>query len=264
MSSSNNRSLNGATVLVTRPEGQGDALCQLIEAAGGRAVSFPVMVIQPLDDADTRRRLQSALAGCDTVIFVSRNAVYWARELLPDPAADLAGRIICAAGAATRRELQNAGISDVVHTESTRASEDLLARPELAADRVAGRQVLIVRGEGGRELLTEELQKRGATVQRLAIYRRVLPQVAPDKIRSLWHDRKPDVIVITSVTGLYNLVELTPEACRPVLFATPLAVISERIRKAAEEAGFTVKPVVAASASDPELVRAVIACTESV
>lgn len=263
MSRDNNRPLSGVTVMVTRPEGQGEALCGLVEAAGGRAVSFPVMVIQALDDAETRRRLHSAVSGSDMVMFVSRNAVRYARELLPDMAAGMAGRIVCAAGAATRRALLDAGIVGVIHAESTRASEELLARPELAAEKIAGRQVVIIRGEGGRELVTAELQKRGAAVQRVEIYRRALPQFAPDKILSLWHDSKPDVIVITSVTGLYNLVELTPEELRPALFATQLVVISERIREAAGDAGFALMPVVAASATDTELIRAVIACTES-
>lgn len=263
MSKDNNRPLSGVTVLVTRPEGQGDALCRLIEEAGGRALPFPVMVIRAVDDSETRYQLRSAIAGCDMAIFVSRNAVRCVRELLPDLAAGMVGRIVCAAGAGTRRELLDAGIADVIHTDSTRASEDLLARPELKSEQVSGRQVVIIRGEGGRELLTEELQRRSAKVQRVEVYRREVPQVPPDQIRSLWHDSRPDVIVITSVAGLHNLVELTPEVHRPALFATPLAVISERIRAAAEDAGFNVEPAVAAAASDPELIRAVIACRES-
>jgi len=254
--------LAGVTVLVTRPEGQADTLCQLVKAAGGRAVWFPVMTIRILDDAETRRRLQSAVAECDTIIFVSRNAVHSARRLLPDPASTMAGRIVCAAGSATRQALLNMGISEVIHAEATRASEDLLARPELAEGRVAGRRVVIIRGKGGRELLADELQKRSAMVQQVEVYRRALPQVSPDKIRYLWHDGKPDVIVITSVTGLHNLVEMTPEEHRGTLFSTRLAVIGERVRETAYNAGFGVSPVVAEAASDEALVRAVIACTE--
>ncbi len=197
------------------------------------------------------------------MIFVSPNAVRCALALFPDLAGRLAGRNVYAAGAGTRRELRHAGMNRVIHTESTRASEALLALPQLAPERVAGRQAAIIRGEGGRELLSRELRARQATVRRVAIYRRTFPRVSADTIRSLWHDHRPDVIVITSVSGLQNLITLTPDEYRPALFATPLAVISERIRHAAREAGFSVDPAVAASASDAELVRAVIASMES-
>ncbi len=53
-SSSNDRPLQGIRVLVTRPEGQGEALRELVEAAGGRALLFPVLVIETREDTGTR------------------------------------------------------------------------------------------------------------------------------------------------------------------------------------------------------------------
>jgi len=260
--SGSDRSLTGITVLVTRPEGQGEALCASIEAAGGRALSFPVLTIRNLDDPERRTRLESAVAECDTFVFVSRNAVGSALALLPDLASRLAGRIVCATGAGTQRALQAAGVRDVVYVEAAGASEALLERPELAAQRIAGAQVGLIRGEGGRELLPEELEQRGAVVRRIEVYRRELPSTVPQVINSLWQDSRPDVIVITSVTGLHNLIELTPEAWKPALYSTPLAVISERIGEVARELGFSARTQAAAAASDEALTRAVMACTE--
>jgi uroporphyrinogen-III synthase len=222
-----------------------------------------VLSIQTLADADSRERLQAAVTECDEFIFVSRNAVAGAVELLPDLAAQLAGKAVYATGAATRGALLDAGVTAVRHTDAGRASEGLLALPELAPDRIRGRSVAIVRGEDGRELLPEELQRRGADVRCLATYRRSLPQPPPETVNSLWQDNRPDVIVITSVTGLHNLVHLTPIARRPLLFATRLVVISERIAGAARELGFTAPAAVAEAASDPALCRAIEVCMES-
>lgn len=251
--------LNGVTVLVTRPEGQGETLCALIEAAGGRAVSLPVIAIRTLDDPERRAQLEAAVAGCDAFIFVSRNAVGAVLALLPDLASRLADRLVCATGAGTRQALQEAGVRRVMHTEAAGASEALLEQPELAAERVAGMRIALVRGEGGRELLPEELARRGAVVRRIEVYRRERPPLAVGTMNSLWQDSRPDVIVITSVTGLHHLIELTPVEWQPALYSTPLAVIGERIGTAAREAGFTGAVAVADRATDEALARAVTA-----
>lgn len=262
--SSTDRPLDGITVLVTRPRDQGERLCALIETAGGRAVSLPAMVIRTLDSGESRRALREAVSECSDIIFVSRNAVGCALELQAGLTAALAHKRVYAAGAGTRQALADAGVDGVLYTEATRASEALLELPELSAERIRDKRVAIIRGEGGREMLPEALRRHGAAVRLVELYRRDTPDVPPDKIHALWQDTPPDVIVITSTTGLHNLVRLTPPALRPRLFATQLVVISERIAGEAGSSGFTVKPVVAAAASDEALANAVAAAGESI
>lgn len=250
------RYLKGITVLVTRPAGRGDSLCRDIEAAGGRAVSFPLLVVRPMEDPALLRRLRDAVASSAAVIFVSRNAAEIALRWLPDPAA-FAGRTVYAAGPATREALIKGGVGNVVGTDSTRASEALLAIPELDGDRIGGADVAIIRGEGGRELLATELARRGARVNVVEIYRRETPAPPPEQVHALWHEVRPDIVVITSATALYNLVAITADDCRPLLFGTRLAVMSGRIGDIASELGFSKPPLVAAAPSDAGLVRAI-------
>ena len=65
--------LSGLGVLVTRPKDQAEPLCRLIEAAGGRALKLPGLVIAPATDSAAARRLLAA--DSDLLIFISRNAV---------------------------------------------------------------------------------------------------------------------------------------------------------------------------------------------
>ena len=65
-----NRPLRGRGILVTRPAGQAQRLAALVEAAGGRAILFPAIEIEPLAQA----RLPSP-ADFDLVVFVSPTAV---------------------------------------------------------------------------------------------------------------------------------------------------------------------------------------------
>jgi hypothetical protein len=57
-------------------------------------------------------------------------------------------------------------------------SEHLLQALDLA--RLAGRRVLVVRGEGGRELMPDALRRAGATVETVAAYRRAVPALTPE------------------------------------------------------------------------------------
>lgn len=47
-----NNVLNGAGVLVTRPEHQAGHLSWLIEQVGGKAIRFPTLAIAGVDDVD--------------------------------------------------------------------------------------------------------------------------------------------------------------------------------------------------------------------
>jgi len=225
-------------------------------------VHIPVITIQPRAGEVPQRELRQAVSASDDILFVSRNAVSCALALLDHDAAAFAGKRVYAAGAGTRRALQEAGIAASVGADATRASEALLELPELAAANVAGRNLALLRGKGGRELLAEELRQRGACVHVVGLYRRALPAVPPQQMQALWREICPDVVVITSATGLYNLAAMTAAGDRPTLLRAGLVVMSERIAAAAVELGFERKPVIAAAASDAGLLEAVKACTQ--
>src|SRR5512139_759379 len=67
--------LNGLKVLVTRPEHQAGPLCELIRQAGGEAVQFPVLAVEPAEVNDALRSLLEHLDDYWLAIFISPNAV---------------------------------------------------------------------------------------------------------------------------------------------------------------------------------------------
>jgi uroporphyrinogen-III synthase len=246
--------LAGVRVLVTRPAPQGRALCRLIETAGGAADCVPAIDIAPPRDADAARRLLEDRAGFDCAIFISRNAVEFAARLVPNLAALLAGRAVYAAGAGTRRELEERGLAGVVAPPRATGSEGLLQLDALRGAAVAGLRVLIVRGEGGREALRAELERRGATVRYAEVYARRRPP--PGSFDDVWRRARPDIIVTTSNQGLENLVDMTDTDRRAELLGTPLVVMSSRNRERAEALGFRARIEVAEAAGDGALMQA--------
>lgn len=236
--------LDGVQVLVTRPFAQGEALQQLIKTHGGSPRALPLLRITPLVPSATPVPVQA-----DIVIFVSSNAVQHGRAWL---AQLLASAQVGAIGQATAAALQAAGVHvDLMPAEFD--SESLLALPALAS--LQGKQVVIVRGVGGREKLATELRLRGAQVDYLEVYRRECPDWSASDVQ---HALDADIITITSGEALENLAHLAQVHNLPALFAKPLAVFHERIASRAAQLGFTLKPFVAQQASDAALVEAVL------
>ena len=241
--------LAGRGVLVTRPRAQAAALCQLIAAAGGRALAFPTIEIEAAGDRESARRLLAEPA--DLLFFTSRNAVDYALALFPGGVLPASPRL-AAVGKATAEALTAAGRAPDLVPEGRYDSESLLVLPELQD--LGGLRALIVRGEGGRPLLGETLRARGAEVAYAEVYRRVLPEVEPAALLAGW---ERDVHFVTATSGeiLDNLMRILGEAGRERLLATPLAVVSDRTRLDALRLGF-VRVELADRADDPALVQA--------
>ena len=224
--------LAGIGVLVTRPQAQAQPLCRLIESAGGRPLPFPTIEICPVADPEPARILLGE--DWDLMVFTSRNAVELALALGFEGTWPRVTRL-AAIGRATAAALTTAGRAPDLVPPERFDSEALTAMPELAA--MAGRRVLIVRGEGGRALLGEVLAGRGARVQFAEVYRRVRPVVDTRALVADWPTRV-GLAIATSDEVLLNLVEMLGAEGRDLLLATPLVVISERTAATALGLGF--------------------------
>lgn len=231
-----NQALQGRRILVTRPAAQAGTLAQQIMAHGGEPVLFPLLDIGPADDMQP---LQQAIARLDDykiAIFISPNAVEFSLPSIlaerPWPA-DLQAAAI---GPSTAVHLTVCGIGNVVVPTERFDSEALLALPEFQAGCVAGKKVLILRGNGGREVLAETLLERGAQVDCVTCYHRSSPTDAAP-LRSRLQSGQLDALTISSSEGLRNLLSLLDADDRERLRTFPLFVPHQRIAEVAAELG---------------------------
>ncbi len=250
--------LQGLGVLVTRPAHQANNLCQLIEAAGGRPYSLPTISIEPSNQAAQHqaRGLLGHLLENDRLIFISANAVEYSRVLL-GPVGNWPNPIRTAAiGQATAQAFATTfGLRADLIPQGDNNSEALLLHPEL--QQVRGQRIIIIRGEGGRPLLGDTLQQRGAVVHYANVYRRGLPDINTEQHRDALR-QQVDVITATSVEGLQNLIQLLAESMAPWLWSRPLFVIHPRQVDAARRMGFKIIPAVATETNDAALLSAII------
>jgi len=118
---------------------------------------------------------------------------------------------------------------------------------------------LIVRGEGGREELAATLRSRGATVDYLDVYRRIIPDSDSSPVSLLLAQDKLNVITATSGAAVQNLVIMLEEKYHRRLFVAPLVVVSDRIGQIAADLGFK-RIAVTESPSDAAILETVTMC----
>ncbi|MEX3582081.1 MAG: fused uroporphyrinogen-III synthase HemD/membrane protein HemX [Burkholderia sp.] len=125
----------------------------------------------------------------------------------------------------------------------TSDSHDSPAAPA-ANGLLAGKSVLIVRGEGGRDWLSNRLREAGAEVDLVTAYRRIVPELSIgtwERVRALLAG-EPHAWLVTSSEVLRNLRELVDEhltgAERDALRHAPLVAPHPRIADTARAMGF--------------------------
>jgi len=250
MSEAQDKPLAGRGIVVTRPAHQAAHLVELITAAGGKPVLFPVIEIVEVDDLQPLIGLIERLDEFELAIFISPNAVNKAMNLIK-ARRELPPRLKFAAiGRGSVRELKHFGLTEVI-APARFDSEALLELPEMKD--VAGKRIVIFRGDGGRELLGDTLTARGAAIEYAECYRRGRPQIDAAPLLKAWARNELHAIIVTSNEGLHNLFDLVGKLGQSWLRKTPLFVPHPRIEQAARELGLA--SVVLTAQGDEGLVR---------
>ncbi len=195
----------------------------------------PVMSVCPSSTAIAENCLRH-LTDYEAVIFVSKTAAGLFFSTLRSRSLRWPAPLRAyAVGKTTASVISSEGIA-VETPQSVMTSEGLLDLPSL--QQVDGKKILIVCGEGGRDLLADRLQQRGALVTRCELYRRQLETGERQAITSLIKERKIDVIIAHSGELIANLQSLVVDDCRQQLNSTPIVVPSSRVARLAQQAGF--------------------------
>ncbi|MCC7546978.1 MAG: uroporphyrinogen-III synthase [Burkholderiales bacterium] len=233
-------------ILLTRPEAESRQLAQALQGLDAECIVFPTLEIRPIEPDARVLACVDSLERYALAIFVSVNAVRCGLSLVRSRRAWPAGTQVAAIGAATAQALSDAGFERVLAPGSGNDSEALLAHPALGLIRDA--RVLLVRGVGGREHLARTLRERGAQVDYLEAYRRVVPDADVRPLRLLINQGQVCATVAASAEGLDNLVQMLGRESARILGTRPVLVHHARIAAAAAALGFVDARVVPAEA----------------
>lgn len=230
------------TVLVTRPAGQQHDMMERLDSAGYDAVHVPALRIESLPLADADRRLLMDLDQYHAVFFVSTNAVALGVAAMDDywPQWPV-GVHWLAVGEATARAMEQAGLP-AERPAHGNDSESVLALPCLQA--LNEKKVLVLRGEGGREVFAQRLRDRGARVDYISLYRRLCDD------RVTWPGTPVAAVLVTSVESWHCLQKKAGASLSGALIVAG----SERIAAAIRDQGHG-RVAVAASPRDEDMLE---------
>lgn len=228
-------------LLVTRPRDQAERWLTRLHAKGVEAQALPLIAIGPPADHAPLHDAWARLAGCGFAMFVSANAVAGFFAARPPGAAWPATTLAGCTGPGTSAALLAHGVPaaciaepphDVAQFDSEALWRVIGSRPW------HGVQAIVVRGEGGRDWLADQLAAQGAQVMFVEAYRRSVPVLGDDERRLLQlaaDDPAQTIWLFSSSQAVQHLRQIAPDAdwSRSRAWAT-----HARIVQAARAAGF--------------------------
>jgi uroporphyrinogen-III synthase len=247
--------LQNCTIVVTRPTAQAARLIKALEDAGATVIHFPVIEITAPPDQDKLREQAKQLNTYDMAIFISRNAVIYGSALIRQTAWP-ASIQIAAIGEGTAQQLHEQGMTVDIVANGIANSESLLNTESM--ENVAGKRILIFRGNGGKEKLADNLLKRGATVDYLECYERNRPNNNTEILSELWRRKAMNGIILTSSEGLKNLYDMVKKEDFVHLNTTPLYVISSTMVELCGKLGYKLTPVLMPSAANEDVMQSLL------
>jgi uroporphyrinogen-III synthase len=234
--------------IVTRPTNRANQLVASLKSLSNetRVLTIdycPLIKITDYhDEAQLNAIAQTDQPIFDGVIFISGNAVDWAKKLLTNNLwqAILAcplyaiGKQTAAVLQSDLNSLNDSKLpSTLVHFPELMNTEGLLELPIFKS--IAAQSWLIVKGLGGRDKLKNCLLERGALVEELCVYQRKLPDLVAQRQIASYNQLNPCWLVtsIEALNNLWRILEGKTQHCR-------IIVSSDRIAGQARKKGFQV------------------------
>ena len=240
--------------LITRPRVKGEQLARQIEAANGAALCCPFIDISAGQQFNKVSSLLEKLQPGDYIIAISDNAINYANRSLIQENKTWPQHInYIAVGPTTALRWQKYGINHA-KIPQTHDSEGVLKL--LINTAGEHKNIVILRGNGGRETMAEDLIQRSANVTYCEVYQRSSPDYEPELLINKWQQFAINSVIITSGEILGNLIKTIPYTALPWVLNLHFIVPSQRIAALAHGLGIE-HVTIASGASNNSLFNAV-------
>jgi uroporphyrinogen-III synthase/uroporphyrinogen III methyltransferase/synthase len=237
--------------LVTRALHQAGKLSEGLRALGAEPVEVPVLDIRPPESFAALDATLRQLDQYDWLVLTSANAV----RALSDRAAFLdvatlqpVGLQVAAIGEATASAAHQAGLQVAFVPEAYLAESLVAGLLKSLQIPASSQRILLARAAVARDVIPDALRAAGALVDVVDAYRNVLPEGAPERLRTALADGI-DAATFTSSSSATHLAEAARAAGVAWPFAgVPAVSIGPITSQTLRESGWT--PAAEAEKSD--------------
>jgi uroporphyrinogen III methyltransferase/synthase len=250
--------LFGKRIVVTRPRREASRFARLLEDAGAEVLRVPTIRIEPPESWDQLDRALEEIEQFRWVIFTSVNGVESFRQRLELAGKDvrsLRGARLAAIGPETAERLRRWGlIPDAIPREYR--AEGLV---ELLKGQIRpSERILLPRAAEARELLVGELERAGARVTEVPVYRTRPAKEETDRLRRELEAGRIHAVTFTSSSTARNFAALfSREERRKLLSGVIFASIGPVTAETAAQHGFETR-VMPSEYTIPALAQAII------
>ncbi len=232
--------LFGKRIVVTRAKEQAPEFMALLSSYGAETISFPTIQIAPPPSWDALDAAIARIERYDWIIFTSVNGVQSFRKRLATLRKDLRllkGISLCAIGPRTAAEVEAWGLQVDLIPSEFKAEGVLQALDERG---ISGKRFLIPRAKEAREILPEEIQKKGGAVDVVPVYQSVRPDPDPATLETILLAKRVDMITFASSSTLRHFMEILGPQRQSWLAGSATACIGPITAETAREFGLKV------------------------
>jgi uroporphyrinogen-III synthase len=232
-------------VIIMRPRAQAQALAETVRSKHAIPIVLPMIDIQPVSVDNSQI---AALYSADYLVISSQNSVWHASAELIQALQSTRAKVVTI-GPSTAEALIEKAIPVFFTAPKGSQSETLLTLEPFQADRVKNKEIVLLVGKGGRDLIAKTLIGREARVVQLEVYQQVPVHTDLASMIPAWQQQgTAHCFVVTSLNILTQFISQIPEQYLEWCHSQTLIVVSDRIQFVAKQCGF--QHIVNAHAAD--------------
>lgn len=235
--------------LIARPVGKADKMLAELAKIGINYLYQPLIEICQLTINDADKQL---IQRADALIFVSISAVSCLQSQLDG---NLINADLYAVGDSTAEAISQ-WLGRSVCVPQDQRSEGLIGLAEFK--QLAGKRVVVLRAEGGRELIKQQLLAIKADVHYVLNYQRQALALEGSALYQQWQQAGIRCIVVTSNEILQQVFKLMPVSAHVWLQSLDWILVSPRMQQKALQLGIATNNItLAENANDPALLQTI-------
>ena len=223
MADSNNQTLQGRRVVITRSRDQAVEWRKKLESLGAAVIELPLIQVRKDVNLNTLAEVLTEFGSYEWLVFTSTNGVKFFFEEFIRVHEDIRalGLVrIAAVGEATAAAIRDLHLR--VDLQPKKANGEELANELIDRESIDSAKVLVITGNLNRDVVVEKLNEARAIVDRLVVYKTEETDLAADPIAGDFRANGADAILFASPSAAQSFfdqaatLKLAPKARRPL------------------------------------------------